>query len=90
MAREVVAGRNGVLILPYGEYSLSRATKMVRSYYERFRPRFLRQPARAPRATRTRRVSRRVRSGAASRDGPSLGDDDPEPPLSADRRKAAA
>jgi hypothetical protein len=67
----VVEGRNGVLILPRGEYGLPQAVKLIRSHYERVQPRLVRQPTRAPRATRTRRVSRRTVRSGSSRDGPS-------------------
>jgi hypothetical protein len=77
---DVVEGRNGVLLLPRGEYGLPQAVKLIRSHYESKQPCLVRQSARAPRATRTRRVSRRTVRSGSSRDGPGLGSES-EPPL---------
>jgi hypothetical protein len=77
----VVGGRNGVLILPRGEYGVKQAVKLIRSHYERMRPSLVRKAARAPRATRTRRVSRRTVRAGSSRDGPGLADPDEPPDL---------
>jgi hypothetical protein len=78
---DVVESRHGTLILPRGEYGLPQAMKLVRRYYESKQPRLVRQPARAPRATRTRRVSRRTVRSGSSRDGPGLADPDEPPDL---------
>jgi hypothetical protein len=75
----VVEGRNGVL-LARGEFGLPQFLKLVRHHYEQKLPSFLRQQTRAPRAARTRRVSRRTVRAGSSRDGPGLGGES-EPPL---------
>jgi hypothetical protein len=77
---DVVEGRNGVL-LARGEFGLPQFLKLVRRHYERVQPRLVRQSARAPRAARTRRVSRRTTRACSSRDGPGLADPDEPPDL---------
>ncbi len=67
----VVEVRNGVLLLPRGEYGLPQAVKLIRHHYERMKPRLVRQSARAPRSAKPRRVSRRAPRAGSSRDGPS-------------------
>ena len=78
---DVIEGRDGRLILPRGEYGLPQAIKLVRRYYESKKPRLVRQPARAPRSARPRRVSRRTVRSGSSRDGPGLADPDEPPDL---------
>ena len=89
MDNPVVEGRNGVLILPRGEYGLPRALKLIRHHYASKLPSFLRQPTRAPRAARTRRVSRRTVRSGSSRDGPSSEPSEPhlDRPLTAAERR---
>jgi hypothetical protein len=84
----VVEGRNGVLLLPRGEYGLPQAVKLIRHHYERMKPRLMRQSARAPRSAKPRRVSRRATRAGSSRDGPSEPSEPSEPHL--DRPLTAA
>jgi hypothetical protein len=67
---DVVEGRNGVLLLPRGEYGLPQAVKLIRHHYERMKPRLVRQSGRAPRSAKPRRVSRLATRAGSSRDGP--------------------
>jgi hypothetical protein len=88
---DVIEGRNGVLILPRGEYGLPQAVKLIRHHFERMKPRIVRQSARAPRSARPRRVSRRATRAGSSRDGPSEPSEPSEPhigrPLTAAERR---